>query len=258
MKKLIGIWLLGLLAGGFSAGPVQAQDKTLINSLGMEFVLIPAGRFTDLCQSKSDPDGNDQDLRVVTISRPFYLGKYEVTQAQWHTVMGYNHSGFKGLANPVEMVSWDDIQAFIEKLNQKEGGHRYRLPTEAEWEYGARAGSDTAWFFGDDPADLVEYAWFEANSQGATHQVGKKKPNHWGLYDIYGNVAEWVEDWYEQCKAGEVTDPTGPESGTTRIRRGGSWASPAAECRSAERGGRNSPGTRGIDLGFRLAFSPEN
>ena len=255
MKKLIGI-LLCLAAGGVPAGPVQAQEKTFTNSLGLEFVLIPAGQFTNTWTSRNDAGEDVRNQLVVTISRPFYLGKYEVTQEQWRTLMGGNPSGFKGRANPVDQVSWEDAQAFIGKLNLKEGSQGYRLPTEAEWEHAARAGRDTAWFFGDDPAALEAYAWFEKNSKGATQPVGKKKPNPWGLYDIYGNVAEWVEDWYEKYQSGEVTDPTGPDSGSSRIRRGGSWASEAEECQSSWREGRNSPDTKGVDLGFRLAYSP--
>jgi len=257
MKKLIGILLFSLAYGGGAAGLAHAQNKAFINSLGLEFALIPAGQFTNIWTTRNEAGEDVQNRRVVTISRPFYLGKYEVTQRQWQSVMGGNPSGIKGWTNPVEQVSWEDVQIFIWKLNQQESGKKYRLPTEAEWEYAARAGSDTAWFFGDDQASLGDYAWFSENSQGNHHPVGKKKPNPWGLYDIYGNVAEWVDDWYEPYQAGAEIDPTGPEFGAARLRRGGSWASTAEECRSDARGGRNSPRTNGVDLGFRLAVSPD-
>jgi len=248
MKRFFSLLLFSLLFVGVSVGAAQAQDKTFANSIGMEFVLIPAGKFTT----------GTKNERVVTISKPFYLGKYEVTQKQWQAVMGItsNPSNFKERTNPVEQVSWDDAQVFIKKLNQKEGGNKYRLPTEAEWEYAARAGSDTEWFFGKDPADLGDYAWFDKNSNKTTHPVGEKKPNPWGLYDIYGNVWEWVQDWAEDYKEGKVTDPTGPESGSYRVFRGGSWRNTDERCRSAERG-QSLPGFREGNLGFRLAFSPD-
>jgi formylglycine-generating enzyme required for sulfatase activity len=225
-----------------------AQEKTFTNSIGMEFVLIPAGQFSR---------GEVQPASLVTISRPFYLGKYEVTQEQWVAVMGEgsNPSNFKGHKNPVENVSWDDAQKFIQKLNEKEGGKKYRLPTEAEWEHAARAGTRTEWFFGDNQAALGEYAWFRGNSQGTTHPVGQKKPNPWGLYDIYGNVGEWVQDWTGEYPKEAVTDPTGPTRGSYRVNRGGGWGLAAEFCRSASRF-RFAPVVRDNSLGFRLAFSP--
>jgi formylglycine-generating enzyme required for sulfatase activity/uncharacterized protein YecT (DUF1311 family) len=263
----------------------QALDKTFTNSIGMEFVLIPAGEFPRAI-GKNDFGEDIQSL--VTISRPFYLGKYEVTQEQWVAVMGSgsNPSSFKGRTNPVERVSWDDVQVFIKKLNEKEGGQKYRLPTEAEWEHAARAGTKTLYFFGDDPEDLDSYAWYQDNTRtrgerevvdarevgnaytletetqttwtgGSTHPVGGKKPNPWGLYDIYGNVWEWVSDWYGDYPAGSATDPTGPASGSDRVDRGGSWDDTAGDCRSAGRNGDTSDSRlRHYDLGFRLAFSP--
>jgi len=238
-------------------GAAAAQDKTFTNSLGMEFVLIPAGKFSGMTKNEFGEDVLRK--RVVTISKPFYLGKYEVTQEQWVAVMGSgsNPSSDKGRTNPVENVSWNDVQVFIQKLNQKEGGQKYRLPTEAEWEHAARAGINTEYFFGNDPGPLGQYAWFVENSQGTTHPVGEKKPNPWGLYDIYGNVFEWVQDWDgENWKKDEpVTDPTGPSSGSGRVFRGGCWGDFAEFCRSAYRNS-ITPGNRINFLGFRLAFSP--
>ena len=238
-------------------GVAQAQDKTFTNSIDLEFVLIPAGKFTSTWRAVNDSGEDVQKQRVVTISKPFYLGKYEVTQEQWRALMGENPSHFKGRTKPVENVSWHDAQIFIKKLNKKEGGNKYRLPTDAEWEHAARAGTDTEYFFGDDPAALRDYAWFDGHSEFKPHPVGKKKHNPWGLYDVYGNVWEWVQDWWaDEYQEGAVTDPTGPASGSRRVSRGGSWLTDAMYCRSASRGWLNR-GCRAICIGFRLAFSPD-
>ena len=197
MKMLIfHVFLLsGLLMAEIQAESAHAQDQTFTNDLGMEFVLIPAGTFTHSWVVENKLGKEVRHQRVVTISRPFYLGKHEVTQGQWAAVMGKTPpSRFKDWNNPVENVSWDEVQGFIEKLNQKDSGGKYRLPTEAEWEYAARAGSETEWFFEDIAGALNEYTWFAQNSQNYPRFLGKKRPNPWGLYDIYGNVAEWVED----------------------------------------------------------------
>jgi len=227
---------------------VEAVRKT------MEFVSIPAGTF--MMGDNTSESKRQKPAHQVTISKPFYLGKYEVTQEQWETVMGSNsYLDKEGRSNPVK-VTWDDVQVFIRILNQNEGKNKYRLPTEAEWEYAARAGSQTGWFFGENPADLGQYAWCWDNSQGTTHPVGEKKPNPWGLYDIYGNVDEWVADWYGDYQAGAVTDPTGPPSGPGRVHRGGSLISDAGLCGSAVRLV-SPPDSTGHRTGFRLAYSPE-
>jgi formylglycine-generating enzyme required for sulfatase activity len=214
----------------------------------MEFVLIPAGTFM---MGAEDGESDERPVHQVTISRPFYLGKYEVTQAQWQAVMGNNPSLFQGDPKlPVEQVWWTDVQDFLRKLNAKEGGNRYRLPTEAEWEYAARAGSTTAYGFGSDASRLGEYAWYRDNSGGKTRPVGQLKPNAWGLYDMHGNVMEWVQDWYGRYPAESVTDPQGPASGSHRMRRGGAWNSVATVCRSANR--YSVPGFRDDFLGLRL------
>jgi formylglycine-generating enzyme required for sulfatase activity len=225
------------------------------NSIGMEFVLIPAGEFM-MGSSDADKEAfdNEKPQHRVTISQPFYLGKYTVTQAQWEAVMGSNPSGFKGRNNPVENVSWDDVQEFIKKLNQKEGGNKYRLPTEAEWEYAARAGTTSRYSFGDDAEALGRYAWYWGNSGKTTHPVGGKEPNGLGLYDMHGNVWEWVQDWYGGYAGSLATDPRGPSSGSYRVIRGGSWIINAGYCRSAYRG-LNTPDDRDNSVGFRLAFS---
>lgn len=199
---------------------------------------------------------NDKPVHKVSLTRPFYIGKHPVTQAQWQAVMGSNPSHFKGAENPVEMVSWEDAQAFLQKLNQKENTMHYRLPTEAEWEYAARAGTKTEFFWGEDEKKLGEYAWFRENSGNRTHPVGTKIANPWGLHDVYGNVYEWVADWYGAYSAAACQDPRGPASGLRRTWRGGSWFNDARFCRSARRGS-NAPVLRYDNLGLRLALAPD-
>lgn len=162
----------------------KPQGKTFTNSIGMEFILIPAGSFQM---------GEESEAHNVKIEKEFYLGKYEVTQKQYQAIMGNNPSYFKGENRPVEKVSWNDAQEFIKKLNEKDGGtKKYRLPTEAEWEYAAKAGSSIKWSFGDDKNELENYAWYNKNSGNETHEVGQKKPNGFGLFDMHGNVWEWT------------------------------------------------------------------
>jgi formylglycine-generating enzyme required for sulfatase activity len=213
----------------------------------MEFVLIPAGTFQ---MGSSDSDAYaDKPVHTVRLTQPFYLGKYEVTQSQWQAVMGNNPSKFTGDPNrPVENVSWDDVQEFIRRLNTREGGATYRLPTEAEWEYAARAGTTTHWSFGDDESQLGRYAW---DYDGETHPVGQLQPNPWGLYDMHGNVGEWVQDWYGHYASGTAVDPAGPSSGSERVTRGGCWFGPTSHCRSADRAF-TPPGIRVNRLGFLL------
>ena len=193
-------------------------------------------------------DDDEQPVTQVRISRGFDLGKYEVTQGQWEAVMGSNPSYLNrcGLDCPVERVSWEDAQEFIGRLNAMDGEGTYRLPTEAEWEYAARAGTT-----GDRYGNLDAIAWYDDNSGGRKHPVGQKAPNAWGLHDMLGNVWEWVEDWYGDYPGGSVTDPRGPASGSYRVRRGGGWRSGASNCRSAIRISA-TPGNRNSNLGFRL------
>ncbi|MDR1166005.1 MAG: formylglycine-generating enzyme family protein [Deltaproteobacteria bacterium] len=238
------------------SGAARAADW--VNGIGMEFIFIPAGSFI----MGTDPDSDigfpkEKPARKIEITRPFYLGKYPVTQKEWIAVMGDNPSFFQGDDRPVEMVSWDDANSFIDKLNQREKTQGYRLPTEAEWEFSARAGSTTVYFFGDSPTLLSQYAWHSDNSDGETHPVGEKDPNPWGLYDILGNVWEWAGDWYDAdyYQKGPPRDPLGPASGSSRAQRGCSWKY-SNLCRSAYRGF-DSPDARVNDYGFRLLFAGE-
>ena len=182
-----------------------------------------------------------EQLHRVTLSTGFWISSFETTQEQYEEVMGRNPSQFKGSRLPVEMVSWDDAQDFLRKLNQRERKARrlpanwsYRLPTEAEWEYCCRAGANTAYCYGNGTAELEDYAWFDSNSQNKTHAVGQKKPNVWGIYDMHGNVLEWCADLFGYYEPDEI-DPKGPSLGSNRIIRGGSWLNPAEVSRSAGR-----------------------
>lgn len=195
--------------------------------------------------------GEGNERHQVTISNDFLIGKYTVTQALWQAIMGNNPSHFKGADRPVEQVSWDDCQIFIQKLNSMAGKNIYRLPTEAEWEYSRRAGSTSAYCFGDDEGRLGKYAWYANNSGQETHPAGQKKPNSLGLYDMHGNVWKWCQDWYGNYPSGPVMDPKGPSSGSNCVLRGGSWFKVAAYARAAYRY-RGNPGLRYNYLGFRL------
>jgi formylglycine-generating enzyme required for sulfatase activity len=218
------------------------------NSIGMKFTRIPAGEF----YMGSEESDVEEPVHKVRIKKPFYLGTYPVTQREWKAVMGDNPSFFKGDNLSVEQVSWGDVQEFIRKLNEKEGTDKYRLPSEAEWEYACRAGTTTRYSFGDDESELDDYAWYYDNSGNKTLPVGQKKPNPWGLYDMHGNVEEWVQDIWHDSYDGAPTDGSSWErDGADRVIRGGCWADYAGACRSAARdlGG---PRNRGSGLGFRL------
>ncbi len=234
-----------------------SSQKVYVNRLGMEFVLIPAGCFT-MGSDEADEKGlaHEKPAHLVTISRGFYLGRHVVTQRQWEAVTGDNPSWFRGMDHPVERVSWQDVKHFIIRLNQREKTRRYRLPTEAEWEYAARAGEGACYHFGGDAGKLGLYAWYEENSGGGTHPVGKKQANAFGLCDMYGNVWEWVQDGHGPYDAGPVVDPCCLDRDTARVGRGGGWYDPAGSCHSAHRI-KLPEGYRNCDLGFRLALSLE-
>ena len=208
----------------------EATPRELRNSLGMEFVLIEPGTFQMGSRSGEAGRHDDEVRHQVTLSQAYYLGKYEVTQGQWAAVMGDNPSRFSncGRTCPVEHVSWDDVQEFIRELNRREGANVYRLPTEAEWEYAARAGTQTAYHFGTAANRLGQYGWYQDNSGDQTHPVGGKRPNGWGLYDMLGNVWEWVADWYGAYPRGAVTDPRGPSTGASGCFAAGVGAAPPA------------------------------
>jgi formylglycine-generating enzyme required for sulfatase activity len=254
---------------------VQGSENSFRNSIGMEFKLIPAGTFRmGSPDSDREAQGFEKPQHEVTISKPYYLGKFEVTQAQWEAVLGenpytrdrsnpyYNLPGMRARItrpNHPATVSWNDAQEFIARLSQMEGHERYRLPTEAEWEYAARAGTETAYSFGNNKADLGRYAWHgEDFASGGTHPVGTKEPNPWGLYDVHGNAWEWVQDWFDPAyyARSPAIDPKGPEQGAKRVVRGGSWHVTATSWRTAFRRD-YEPDYRGISIGFRVAMDTE-
>ena len=225
------------------------------NSIGMRLLLVPPGEF-QMGSPASDRDTSsyEKPQHKVRITKAFYLGVSEVSQEQYERVMGHNPSQFKGdPQRPVENVSWEDAVEFCQELSEQEGV-MYRLPTEAEWEYACRAGTTTRYCFGDDQARLGEYAWYNRNSHVKTHPVGGRRPNAWGLCDMHGNVGEPCADWYDVDYYANSTrsDPTGPESGSYRVFRGGSWSFGSGNCRSAGRSW-HSPEVRGNLLGFRVA-----
>lgn len=260
--------------------PATAQEQTLTNSIGMEFVLIEpgsmvVGRFQPECPKPPGDDeqgGRPADPRAdwtpedyarceemaqrdampgftVKIDRPYYIGRYEVTQDEWERVMGANPSVFQGNKvegdagrHPVDNVTWEDAQAFIEKLNQMDTTAVYRLPTELEWEYAARAGAeeDLAW------AEIREQAWIQDVDKGTTHPVGEKKPNAWGLYDTLGNVWEWVQDYYNEKL---FPDPVPPKAGDVHVLRGGGFLADVKNATYFTHAG--GPGS-GFDVGFRI------
>ncbi len=202
---------------------------------GMSFVSIPAGRFRmGSPNSESGRHKEEGPVHKVTLDA-FQMMTTEVTQAQWREIMGSNPSNFKGDNLPVERVSWNDVQEFVRKLGQRDTNWRYSLPTEAQWEYACRAGSQSAYHFGNSASQLGQYAWYSGNASTKTHPVGQKQPNAWGLYDMHGNVWEWCSDWYGSYSSGSVSNPTGPQSGSRRVGRGGSWDNRASLLRCAFR-----------------------
>ncbi len=225
------------------------ETEDLGPGVSLKMVLIPEGKFV-----MGSPYGRfsheSERQHEVTLTKPIYLGIYTVTQEQWEAVMGNNPSEVKEARLPVTDVSWENCQEFIKKLNEKTNGG-YRLPTEAEWEYACRAGTTTAYSVGE---SLTES---EANIYGdSTKAVGSYKPNAFGLYDMHGNVEEWCEDyWMEDYPAGAVTDPKGPEEGTNRVLRGGSFVDHVSKARSSSRS-LAYPYFRNNIPGFRLARTP--
>jgi len=237
-------------------GPVKELTVDIEHGVKMDFVLIPAGAFM---MGHGNGDMKEKPVHKVTITKPFYLGKYEVTQKQWQAVMGTNPSHAKGPKNPVESVSWDDCHAFVKMLNEKlkGSGKEFSLPTEAQWEYACRAGNTGKYCFGDDERRLGDYAWFGGNANGKTHPVGEKKANAFRLYDMHGNVWEWCADRFDlrYYAVSPTDDPTGPPAGADRVYRGGGSRAQARFCLSATRGA--SSGGGGFDgLGLRICMRP--
>ena len=232
----------------------------------MDFVWCPPGAFTMGSPESELGHFDDEVQHEVALSQGFWMAKYPTTQRQYKALIGSNPSKFKGDDRPVEMVSWDDAVAFCEQVNERLGsalpeGFRCGLPTEAQWEYACRAGTTSAFNNGRELtsedgscSNLNVVAWYSANSGNETHAAGGRQANAWGLCDMHGNVYEWCRDWYDTYPTGNVTDPTGPESGSSRVNRGGSCYAYARYCRSAYRGC-GDPSCCYVLLGFRPVFA---
>ncbi|MDR3328594.1 MAG: formylglycine-generating enzyme family protein [Prevotellaceae bacterium] len=249
MKKLF-VWCAATLIAATAATAAAAQS----HPAEPEVVQVQGGTFTMGCTSEQGSDCGDDEAptHLVTLSS-FSIGKHEVTQAQWRAVMGSNPSVFSGDNLPVECVSWSDAQAFIAALNTQTG-KRYRLPTEAEWEYAARGGAQSRAYKYSGSNAIGDVAWYPDNSDNTTHAVGTKQANELGIYDMSGNVWEWCSDWHDASYTSAAqSNPAGPATGSTRVLRGGSWNSSAAYCRSADRNG-SSPSDRGAKVGLRLVL----
>ena len=310
--RIVTGWLVRILLALYLIFASTAESrllaqppKEITNSIGMKLVLVPKGTFM-MGSTPSEAGLQPDELQhQVTISRSFYIGVHEVTQKQYETVMDQNPSFFRGERltqrdlkagevaknidssnHPVEAIHWADAVEFCSRLSalpgEKKARRVYRLPTESEWEYACRAGSDTVYCFGNNADSLVDYAWFGNNSgskpldaeslltlvnndfalycqklleEGCrTHPVGTKKPNAWGIYDMHGNVWEWCSDWYGEYPKGPTTDPVGPREGSLKVIRGNGWESLAKFCRAADRHG-ISRGTTSYSFGFRVAVS---
>lgn len=267
--RITGIAVLTAVILFLGAVPAAAEQKTYTNTIGMEFVYIAPGTFW--MGSPEDEVGRDIDetRHQVTLTKGYYMQTTEVTQGQWKALLGNNPSHFINCGDncPVEKVSWDDVQAFILRLNQREGSDGYGLPTEAEWEYACRAGTESRFAFGK--CLSTSQANYDGSIQSFEHfltcpmetnrpqtvAVGSLGKNAWGLYDMHGNVAEWCDDKMGDYPSSSVTDPTSPRLGATRVLRGGSFYSYAKNCRSANRYA-TTPVDRYHGYGFRLVLRP--
>jgi formylglycine-generating enzyme required for sulfatase activity len=256
---LVAPWfLVGSLFAAAEPAPAPKEKNRTVTGLALELIWVAPGTFA-MGSERDEPERNRAEGPVtrVTLTQGFWLGRTEVTQAQYEAVMGENPSTFKavGAHAPVERVSWLDAMAFCRKLNEREtaagrlpAGWAYTLPTEAQWEYAHRAGATGAY-----PGEPESISWNAGNSGGTTHPVATKQPNAWGFFDTAGNVLEWCLDWYGDYPGGAVTDPAGPARGYYRMARGGSWRTDVNQGRCAARGG-GSEGRIDYTIGFRLAL----
>jgi formylglycine-generating enzyme required for sulfatase activity len=226
--------------------PAQSSVAPL-PAFTIDFVRIQPGTFKMGCTEYGNDCGYlEIPAHTVTITKPFDLGRYEVTQAQWQSIMGTNPSKYQGQDRPVEQINWQDVQEFLVRINELKDGHRYRLPSEAEWEYAARAGRTD-----EGVSNSEAIAWFGQNSKGSTHPVGQKQPNAWGLYDVQGNVQEFVQDWLAFYPKEPQTDPSGASQGNRHVLRGGSWEYCSGCVRLSVRGYLMAD-VRSVSSGFRL------
>jgi formylglycine-generating enzyme required for sulfatase activity len=261
-QSLAGLASLLIACSGVAPAAAAEHVVPVAEGVSLRFVLIHPGTY--LRGSPATEPGRDRDegpAHEVTLTQGFYFGVHEVTQAQWSAVMGSNPAVFRrgpdAPRRPVESVSWLDCQRFIARLNAL-GVGRFRLPTEAEWEYAARAGSTARFPWGDDANESAvhRHAWANSRSYAITHPVGEKPPNAWGLFDLHGNVWEWCSDWYGPYADGPQRDPTGPAAGREKVFRGGSWYDFPVSLRSANRH-RHDPEGRYTAVGLRLVWMPD-
>ena len=237
------------MASGSNTISIPVKD-----GISIEMVKVEAGTFMMGATSEmKDPYDDEKPVHQVTLTNDYYMGKYEVTQALWQAVMGSNPSEYKGDNRPVETVSWNDCQEFISKLNSMTG-RKFRLPTEAEWEYAAYGGKKSRSYQYSGSSNITDVAWYDGNSGSRTHPVGTKQANELGIYDMTGNVLEWCSDWYDSYSSSSQANPAGADSGSVRVRRGGSCYSSARYCRLSCRNN-SSPDERFSGLGLRLALS---
>jgi len=227
---------------------VSSSQNVSTIQIEPEMVLIPAGEF----MMGSNESDDEKPAHKIYLDA-FYLGKFEVTQKEWKAVMGISPSLWNGDDLPIEQVGWDDVQEYLRKLSEMTG-QKYRLPTEAEWEYACRAGTTSKYYYGDDVGRLEEYVWFDENSIGITHPVGQKKPNAWGLYDMLGNVWEFCQDCYDKNYYSKSVDrnPVNSVQGKYRVIRGGYWGHDVSNLRCADRFSISSPYDRSNCIGFRV------
>ena len=251
--------LTNILLVSCNTVPEPTKIVTLPDGNEIEFIYIPPGSFKmGSNENEIDRHGDEGPVRNVHLTRGFYMGKYEVTQGQWMSVMGNNPSVFKNYPDsekyPVDMISWNKSQEFINRINELDLG-TFRLPTEAEWEYACRAGTNTRYYWGTDSTDwkVYDYAWAFSRAEGKSHEVGTKKANRWGLHDMSGNVWEWCQDWRGAYQENDTIDPGGAASGTKKIYRGGSWFNRPSTLRSANRNG-HEPDVTGTNSGMRLVL----
>jgi len=285
-RAIVGVLTLVLPACAPNDDPGHARDDTVVElasvgpvrlstqptpgyglGLGLTFTRIEPGTFR---MGSTDGQADERPTHTVTLSEAFELGTHEVTQAQWFAVMETTPAdqldlmraavgnpeaqGLRGVGDdvPMYLISWTESQRFVDRLSRLDADYDYRLPTEAEWEYAARAGTDTAYSFGDDPGALDDYAWFYENANLSAHPVGSKRPNPWGLYDMHGNVWEWVSDHNARYSRRPTVDPVGPSSGDGRSMRGGGWSNPATSQRSAHQTGNEEASRSSGGIGLRL------
>ncbi len=246
--------LLFLTLSLFATAQEQQPLPPILQELEENMVLVEGGTFTMGAADNQLKDAESDEKATHQVTLPsYYICKYEVTQNLWTLVMGNNPSSFKASLQPVEDVTWNDCQQFIEKLNSLTGKD-YRMPTEAEWEFAARGGNQSKGYKYAGSNSIGEVAWYSANSGNSPHDVGKKKPNELGLYDMSGNVYEWCQDWKAPYSRKAQTNPTGPEEGTYRVNRGGRWCGSARACRTSDRS-MSAPDYHFYHLGMRLAHS---